>query len=861
MATCEGEISNYYDRVPEVPTSYLTPINHNRAPIQSSSPLKTLHRRGLDSDSLYKLPDDDEPLEPKSRGKKRTCNQLNKEHLVSLGNVWEDHDDDQGFEVFPEKKKPALKRCKSMVVQPINYTEEGDEIAEKLKANSQLTILANTSKRPRKLNSTSSKRKTKQASLFQGSAVTNPSMHQKKSVAKEFPFSQSISHQGWTTTEDTFRLNSNMLAKTTLDMLAAFKYEGQYVGTSPLKSVQMVDGTGKRENGCVPQLSEYDLSPTDDLFFNDPVWMNEAGDQGNDHLENQISGGNAMNDHVPNVAVFSSGSTMPGTGSPVRTEPTIYFIGPCSTLGASKLPQDSQYYEPTSSENMLNDETDNSHLVAQNIKAWTVSSEDNPIEPYEDRITLLECSTRTNASLEVSGAGCVVGLPPHSLVFSQLVDCESVIRTTNVQVERSGVDDVEIDENVHKDFASDDFDEGLSESDLLGVMSDVLVSEPPPSSHLKEQTTKDLSQTNPNAPPNMEIQLSRLQVNSFSDHHAKASMARMAPNALHDDADYPMDEEDEEEMSRLLVETSVKENFAPPVSLQFAFDDESVTREIYDSSLKFSPPKLQASIRTPSKATGQHSADSISPRPPNIQSDSDPMLMGEEEDWNFIRSHGIRTIDLSYEIKASLQPASDPKITAPFKPLSISSSRTNDGSCVQIRTTQTSTETWMLVDDSHEYEPLRPFARPHFPALVQGRCPVIGVSSQTILRTCFRIGEMLHEGARCNFMKQDAIIELFARVIFSSHEVGTTKQHFQFADLWHDRPPFPNGIMACKPSGLAEAESKVFLDSDKGQMARCLGRLKRDVKKAAWVLDVIQIRLTDWEEIKYTKRIVSGDSN
>jgi hypothetical protein len=119
---------------------------------------------------------------------------------------------------------------------------------------------------------------------------------------------------------------------------------------------------------------------------------------------------------------------------------------------------------------------------------------------------------------------------------------------------------------------------------------------------------------------------------------------------------------------------------------------------------------------------------------------------------------------------------------------------------------------------------------------------------------------MFKEGVRCEVLKQDAVIELFARVTFSSREPGTTKQHFQFADLWHDRPPFPNGILAnYKMTGLVESESKAFLDADEGALARCLGRLKKDSKcGTGWMLHIINIRTTDWEEIKWTKRIVSA---
>ena len=110
---------------------------------------------------------------------------------------------------------------------------------------------------------------------------------------------------------------------------------------------------------------------------------------------------------------------------------------------------------------------------------------------------------------------------------------------------------------------------------------------------------------------------------------------------------------------------------------------------------------------------------------------------------------------------------------------------------------------------------------------------------------------------RCSSLAQDVITELFARVIFSFRETNSTKQHFKFADLWHDRPPYPNGVLAnYKTSGLAESESKVFL-AENGKMARCVGRFKRDLKTCTWVLLIINIRETDWEEISWTKEIVS----
>jgi hypothetical protein len=160
--------------------------------------------------------------------------------------------------------------------------------------------------------------------------------------------------------------------------------------------------------------------------------------------------------------------------------------------------------------------------------------------------------------------------------------------------------------------------------------------------------------------------------------------------------------------------------------------------------------------------------------------------------------------------------------------------------------------------DSVEYLPLPPFARPDFPVRVPDRSPIIGISANTVLRTCFRIGEALRVGAMCDGIRQDAVIELFARVKDSSREEGTTKQYFQFSDLFHDRPPFPEGVLEnYKVTQMQAYESAELLGNDgKGRMVRCLGRLKRGPQ--SWMFHIVNIRPTDWEEIRWTKQIAGA---
>ena len=169
---------------------------------------------------------------------------------------------------------------------------------------------------------------------------------------------------------------------------------------------------------------------------------------------------------------------------------------------------------------------------------------------------------------------------------------------------------------------------------------------------------------------------------------------------------------------------------------------------------------------------------------------------------------------------------------------------------------------WTLpLIESDEYSPLKPFARPGFPSKVLDRSPIAGISSNIILRTCFRIGEALREGALCERLGQDAVIELFAHVVDSSQDITPTKLYFEFADLFHDRPPFIRGTLENnKISSLQETESRMLLGvNDPASMVRCLGRLKRIITgPPGWMLYIINIRPSDWEEVRWTRKIAGA---
>ncbi|SZF05450.1 unnamed protein product [Blumeria hordei] len=145
----------------------------------------------------------------------------------------------------------------------------------------------------------------------------------------------------------------------------------------------------------------------------------------------------------------------------------------------------------------------------------------------------------------------------------------------------------------------------------------------------------------------------------------------------------------------------------------------------------------------------------------------------------------------------------------------------------------------------------RPFVRKNFPNLVDSGSPIKGLSSGSFLRVCFRIGEFFREAVRCHKLKQAPVMELFARIRSSCRELGTMRQKFHFADLWHDRPPHPVGLLSDGNEEQIESNNKTLV--------RVLGILKKDNKQSSgWLLYIINIRKTDWHEIDETRRFIDA---
>ncbi|KAI2474684.1 hypothetical protein Ptr902_11018 [Pyrenophora tritici-repentis] len=149
----------------------------------------------------------------------------------------------------------------------------------------------------------------------------------------------------------------------------------------------------------------------------------------------------------------------------------------------------------------------------------------------------------------------------------------------------------------------------------------------------------------------------------------------------------------------------------------------------------------------------------------------------------------------------------------------------------------------------------KPIVRPPFPEPVRDRSPIIGLSSNTRLKTCFRIGEAINQSFQAAKSGYQIIIELYARVL-ASERTGS-EQKFTFCDLFHAKPPYVTGMYTAaiwKPVQLFEYDGRRLLQE--GQMCRCMGTMKRDGKE--WRMTVLNIWEATWEDIEWVEGIVGA---
>ncbi|KAI1078073.1 hypothetical protein F5B20DRAFT_240348 [Whalleya microplaca] len=298
---------------------------------------------------------------------------------------------------------------------------------------------------------------------------------------------------------------------------------------------------------------------------------------------------------------------------------------------------------------------------------------------------------------------------------------------------------------------------------------------------------------------------------------------------LDSDDDYPLNGVMDEDIVGLLdkAQHCHQERNIPPSSVTQAWDHDSRSAAEYDSTLQYSSP-LPSSEQTNWTPTT------------NKPKEAQEYLLDDDVDW-----------DAVHEMTSTLP--KDPSMAA-FREME-SPSR-----AVESAQREDPVEGSTHADDTTR---LKPFVRPPFPEKVRDRSVVPGLSSNIVLRTCFRIGEMINQTVRCFNHQQDAVFELYAKVTYSSRETLARKQHFQFVDLFKDQQPYPAAILSgWRVGSQLDRHSSAFLDTKAGpKLCWSLCRPRRDPKVAVgWTFIVLDITETDWEQISWAKKIVCGDN-
>lgn len=227
-------------------------------------------------------------------------------------------------------------------------------------------------------------------------------------------------------------------------------------------------------------------------------------------------------------------------------------------------------------------------------------------------------------------------------------------------------------------------------------------------------------------------------------------------------------------------------------------------------------------------------------------------------------NHLVLTSDMSSDFSSFSQPSAseDRRASAPLLEFSVSSrstdaihSRRVQGTRTFISLVTSSTPTLSRVATASPNEERKPVVRCPFPSPVRDRSPIIGLSSNQLLRTCFRIGEAINQACHAAKHGQNIVYELYARVLSSERDAA--KQHFVFSDLFHDKPPYVKGRFEAaiwRQVELYNYDSGRLLD--KKRMCRCIGQIKRDGKE--WIMNVVNIWEATWEDIAWVEGIVNA---
>jgi hypothetical protein len=331
---------------------------------------------------------------------------------------------------------------------------------------------------------------------------------------------------------------------------------------------------------------------------------------------------------------------------------------------------------------------------------------------------------------------------------------------------------------------------------------------------------------------------------------------------IFDDEDFSFDTGDVDE---IVQSPRATERFSPPSSLWYPFDNSSQMLGAHNSNLRTLPPPAEENPNSGNIGfTDDIRYEALVPMA-NMPSSGNPGEIIDQTGRIADRTLAV-TDDNPYATAKSCiggQVMEPTHVIA--QPLTTDSSdESMEKRKLRVRIPKPPTTTSPLIPVKSKLAPHllefdttgnpKPFVRPPFPKQAQDRSPIVGLSSKAFLRTCFRVGEALRAGSHAGRWGQDAIIELYARVVFSSRE--RWKQHFQFADLFHDRPPFLTGTYEIFHGvELWERDSARFLTEDgKNKICRCIGRMKR--AGATWKLVVLNIWEATWDDVSWVKGIV-----
>ncbi|KAJ4230817.1 hypothetical protein NW759_002807 [Fusarium solani] len=120
-------------------------------------------------------------------------------------------------------------------------------------------------------------------------------------------------------------------------------------------------------------------------------------------------------------------------------------------------------------------------------------------------------------------------------------------------------------------------------------------------------------------------------------------------------------------------------------------------------------------------------------------------------------------------------------------------------------------------------------------------------------RTFVDVQEML-DAKEQMFKNQDqAVFELFGRVVYSSRENFQKKQYFQLRSLLKEQPPYINGTLIHWEVGSPRDITAQDFLKKRPSHAKCFCRckLKQDPRaKTGWVVIVLEIRQSGWKEIQ-----------